>query len=209
MSKIKEHFGNKTGEQIVSFFMFVFTVAIMFFCLIARFFGILWFKADLNKINIPSEFLQEFIKSGLLVFELIFIYKILCRTSWWKCLFIAIIQTIIVAFFAFVIKNNIATSIFNLVYIAIIPIFFVKKWYSFLENLLLCGITMLYGIIFSVGRIGIFANEAAYNFLYGILGTIDYKLFIVSLYLFIKYNGGFRLWKKQKRLIFQTDPKTQ
>lgn len=32
MSKIKEHFGNKTGEQIVSFFMFVFTVAIMFFC---------------------------------------------------------------------------------------------------------------------------------------------------------------------------------
>ena len=43
MSKIKEHFGNKTGEQIVSFFMFVFTVAIMFFCLIARFFGILWF----------------------------------------------------------------------------------------------------------------------------------------------------------------------
>ena len=68
---------------------------------------------------------------------------------------------------------------------------------------------MLYAVLFLTGRIGIFDTESAYNFIYNVLGTIDYKLFIVTLYLLIKYFGGIKLWKSQKRLIFQTDLKTK
>ena len=89
--------------------------------------------------------------------------------------------------------------------ILFVPIIFVRKWYSILENILLYAISMLYGVIFLVGRIGGIDDTAAYNFVVGVLGTIDYKLFIVSLYLVIKYFGGIKLWKKQKRLIFQAD----
>ena len=61
------------------------------------------------------------------------------------------------------------------------------------------------GLKFSVGRIGGVNAAFAYDFVVSIIGTIDYKLFIVSLYLFVKYLGGIRLWKTQKRLIFQRD----
>lgn len=205
MSKIKEHFGNKTGEQIVSFFMFVFTVAIMFFCLIARFCGILWFAADLESIKEPSRFWQEIIKSGLLIFELVFIYKILCRKPWIICFAIALAQSAVVAVIVFTTNNSILSNIFNMACILFIPIFFVKSWFSLLENAILYLISMLYGVIFLMGRIGGISGTSAYGFTENIFGMIDYKLFIVSLYLFVKYFGGIKIWKKQKRLIFQTE----
>lgn len=205
MKKVREYFSDKTGEQIFSLSLLVGVVAIMLLCLIARSCGILWFAADLKSIKEPSRFWQEIIKSGLLIFELVFVYKILCRKSWAICFAIAIGQTAAVAVIVFTTNNSILSNIFNMACILFIPIFFVKSWFSLLENAILYLISMLYGVIFLIGRIGGISGTSAYGFTENILGMIDYKLFIVSLYLFVKYFGGIKIWKKQKRLIFQTE----
>lgn len=209
MKSVKEYFSDKSGEQIFVLCLLVSSVAVMLLCVIARLCGILWFAADLEAVPEPNRFWQEVIKGALLVFELIFVYKILCRAKWRICFCIALVQTIIIVIIGCFTDNTLITNIFNLACILIIPIFFVRKWYSIFENALLYAISMLYGIIFLVGRIGGVDENSAYNFIVSVLGTIDYKLFIVSLYLVIKYFGGIRLWKTQKRLIFQADLRTK
>lgn len=206
MKRLKEYFSDKSGEQIFVLCLLISSIAVMLLCVIARLFGILWFAADLEIVPVPNKFWQEVITAALMVFELIFVYKILCRTKWIICFCIAVIETLIGILIGYLTNgNDIATNIFYLACILFIPIIFVRKWYSILENALLYAISMLYGVIFLVGRIGGVDENSAYNFIYNVLGTIDYKIFIVSLYLFIKYFGGIRLWKTQKRLIFQTD----
>lgn len=206
MKSVREYFSDKSGEQIFVLCLLVSSIAVMLLCVIARLCGILWFAADLEAIPEPNRFWQEVIIAALMIFELLFVYKILCRTKWWICFCISVIETLIGILIGYLTNgNNIATNIFYLICILIIPIFFVRKWYSILENALLYVISMLYGIIFLVGRIGGVDENSAYNFIVSVLGTIDYKIFIVSLYLFIKYFGGIKLWKTQKRLIFQAD----
>lgn len=206
MKSVREYFSDKSGEQIFVLCLLVSSIAVMLLCVIARLCGILWFAADLEAIPEPNRFWQEVIMAALMIFELLFVYKILCRTKWWICFCISVIETLIGILIGYLTNgNNIATNIFYLICILIIPIFFVRKWYSILENALLYVISMLYGVIFLVGRIGGVDENSAYNFIVSVLGTIDYKLFIVSLYLVIKYFGGIRLWKTQKRLIFQAD----
>ena len=210
MKKLKEYFNGKTGEQIFVLCLLITCIAVMLLCLIARLCGVLWFAADLEAIPIPNEFWQEIINAALMIFELVFVYKILCRTKWWICFLLSIVETLTGILIGYLTnKNTIITNIFYLICILIIPIFFVKKWYSIFENALLYAISMLYGIVFLVGRIGIFSETAAYNFVYNVLGTIDYKIFIVCIYLIVKYFGGIRLWKTQKRLIFQADLPTK
>lgn len=206
MKRIREYFSNKTGEQIFVLCLFVGCIAVMLLCVIARLCGILWFAADLEIVPVPNKFWQEVIMILLLAFELIFVYKILCRAKWWICFCIALAQAIICELLGlFIEESNLIINIFNMTCILFIPIIFVRKWYSILENILLYAISMLYGVIFLVGRIGGVDDNFAYNFIYNVLGTIDYKLFIVSLYIVIKYFGGIKLWKTQKRLIFQAD----
>ena len=208
--KVREYFSKKTGEQIFSLSLLIGVIAIMLLCLIARLCGILWFAADLGSIKEPSRFWQEAIMVSLLAFELVFVYKILCRAKWAICFLIAITQAIICELLGIFIENgNIIINIFNMACILFLPIIFTRSLFSLFENILLYAILMLYGIVFLVGRIGGLDNNAAYNFVYNILGTIDYKLFIVSLFLFIKYFGGIRLWKNQKRLIFQKNLSTK
>lgn len=196
---------NKTAEQTFSICLLISIVFIMLFCAIVRLCGGLWFAADMSKIVEPSKLWQEVIKSALLVFELLFVYKILCRTSWLGCFVIAVIETLVGILLGEAINNAIVTNLFNMACILFIPVFFVRSWFSLLENALLYGLSMLYSIVFLVGRIGGIDTEAAYNFVYNILGIIDFKLFFVALYLVVKYFGGIRLWKTQKRLIFQKD----
>ena len=176
----------------------------MFLCAIARLAGVLWFSADLSSVETPSRFWQEFISAALLIFELIFVYKILCRTKWTICFAIAIAETLICLLIGYVTDGNqIVTNIFTALCILFIPIAFTRKWFSLVESIALYFVSTLYGILFCVGRIG-GLEIYNYNFVASVLGAIDYKLFIVSLYLFVKNFGGIRLWKTQKRLIFQT-----
>lgn len=201
MKKLKEYFNDKTGEQIFVLCLLITCVAVMLLCLIARLCGVLWFAADLEAIKEPNKFWQEVIKGALLVFELIFVYKILCRASWLICFIIAICHTII----AYFIPTLLWTNIFHILAMLIIPLIICRKWKIIFDFIILYLITTIYGIIFLIGRIGNIENANA-NFIYSVLGVIDYKFFIVSFYLVIKYFGGIKIWKIN---LFQTDLKTK
>ena len=193
MKRIKEYFKSKTAEQIFSLCLLCGIVLTMLFCAIVRLCGGLWFSADFSQITAPSKELQEAIKGALLIFELLFVYKILSRTSFLLCFFIATIETLIGILLGEFVNNSIISNLFYMACILFIPVFFVKTWFSFLENAIMYALCMLYGIVFLVGRIGGVDDTSAYNFTASVLGTIDYKLFIVSLYLFVKNFGGIKL----------------
>lgn len=208
MKKIKEYFSNKTGEQIFSLCLLIGVVALMLFCAIIRLCGALWFKANIN-IEEPSKVIQEIVKGALLIFELMFVYKILCRTSWGICFLISIIVCLVGILLGELVNNSTISSLYYLLCYILIPIIFVRHWFTLIESVILYVLQLLYSVLFLYGRIGGIDVESAYNFIYNVLGAIDYKLFIVSFYLLIKFFGGIKLWKKQKRLIFQTDLKTR
>lgn len=204
VNKIKEYFSTKTSEQIFSLCLLIGVVALMLFCCIVRLCGGLWFTAELSKIQEPSKAWQEVIKGALLVFELIFVYKLLCRTKWWICFLISVVETGIGILISYLLRNfdygQTITNIFYMMCIFIIPLPFIKHWYSLIDSAVVYGLGLLYGIVFLVGRIGAL-EISAFNFIANVIGIIDYKLFIVALFLAINYFGGIRLWKTQKRLI--------
>lgn len=203
MIKIKDWFKSKSAEQIFSLCLLLTCVFVMLFCAIVRLCGGLWFTADLDSVPIPNEFWQQFIKGCLLVFELTFTYKILCRTSWFMCICIGIIQTVIIAFIPD--SNNTISNIINLVMILAIPICFTRKFSTIIDSVILYAMMLLYGLTFLIGRVGYINENAAYDFVTSVITTIDYKLFIVCIYLVQNYFGGIKLWKTQRRLIFQKD----
>ena len=205
MKRIKEYFKSKTAEQIFSLCLLCGIVLTMLFCAIVRLCGGLWFFADFSQITAPSKEWQEAIKGALLIFELLFVYKILSRTSFLLCFFIATIETLIGILLGEFVDNVIIWNLYYMACVIAIPALFVRRWYALLDGVILYAMAMLYGIAFSVGRIGGVNAAFAYDFVVSIIGTIDYKLFIVSLYLLVKNFGGIRLWKAQKRLIFQRD----
>ena len=196
----KEYFKDKSAEQIFSFCLLIACVLIMLFCAIVRLCGGLWFMADLTAVPTPSQAWQDIILTALLSFELAFTYKILCRCRWIVAIIFAICHAGIAAF----IPTLLWTNIFQLAMILMIPAIYTVDWRAIIDSVVYYVLCTLYGLLFLTGRIGEIQN-ASTNFIYNILGTIDYKLFIVALYLFIKYFGGIRLWKKQTRLILQKD----
>lgn len=206
MRKIKEYFRTKTSEQIFSLCLLIGIVALMLFCAIVRLCGGLWFTADLSSIKEPSRTWVNVVLGILLAFELTFVYKLLCRRSWLICIALAIAQTGLNLLIGYTVQNTeikqLIINIVNLVCMFVIPLPFVRHWFSLIDSAVVYVLGLLYGLIFVSGRIGGF-DEAAYNFAANVIGMIDYKLFMVSLYLTINYFGGIRLWKKQKRLILQ------
>ena len=203
---MKAIFKNKTAEQIFSICLFISCIAFMIFCTILRLGGFLLFSADLLKIKISNRFLQELISAILLIFELIFVFKILCRSKWYICAIISIIEASICGLIGWLTNGaQIFTNIFMLICMFIIPLLFIKNWFVLIESAILYLLFMTYGVLFSFGRFGIIDVNSSNNFIYGIISTIDFKLFFVASYILIKYFGEIKLWKKQKRLIFQTE----
>lgn len=164
----KEYFSDKTPEQIFSFCLLIGCVALMLFCAIVRLCGGLWFSADLSKVPIPSEFWQEVIKGVLLFIEALFVYKILCHTSWIITSFVAIAYVLLGILIGKVFDNYIISNIYYMLGYLLVPIIFVRKWYSLLDNIILYTIATLYGIIFLVGRIGNITQDSGYNFIISI-----------------------------------------
>lgn len=209
MKKIKEYFSNKRSEQIFSLSLLVGVVTLMLFCAIVRICGGLWFLADTSNIEEPTRFWRETIMGMLLAFELTFVYKILCRRKWQTCVLIAICQTLIGILIGYLIRNldsntrTIITNIYNMFCMLIIPIIFTKKWFTLLETVILYIICTIYSLLFLVGRIGDISVSSC-NFIINVISIVDYKLFVVALYLIINYFGGIKLWKRQRRMLFAT-----
>ena len=201
MKKIISYLKSLTAEQIFSLCLFIGCFLLMLVCAIARLFSVLWFAIDLSAIPVPNQFLQDRIMNLLFIIELSITYKILCRTRWTWCIWIAILQTILIHF----IPTNLIANVINLVFIFIIPLLFIRKWYVLLDSLFVYILMFLYSALFLIARTGNIDINGAYNFIYGVLTSIDTKLFIATLYLYIKNFGGVKLWKNQKRLICQRD----
>lgn len=206
MKSIKQHFKDKTPEQIFTFFLLCGSIVLMLVCAVVRLCGGDWLAADITAIPVPSPLVQEIVMAALLVFEQTFVFKILCRASWGMSLFLAIAEALLGILIGYLTgENRTATNIFYMACVLIFPIFFTRKWYSIIENAILYGMSLLYGVVFLVGRIGDM-DVNTYNFVTSVLSTIDYKIFFVSLYLYIKYYGGIKLWKI---VIFKKDLKTR
>lgn len=197
INKIREYFRSKNAEQIFTLSLLMGCVGVMMFCAIVRLCGGLWFTADLESVPVPSEFWQTIIMNLLYIFEATFVYKILCHAKWSVCVIISTIQAVIVEF----IPSNLAVNIINLVAYFAVPLCFRRNVRSLLDSAILYAVSLLYSVLFLVGRIGSIEADAGYNFVYNVLGSIDYKIWYVVVYLIQKYCGGIILWKKQKRPI--------
>lgn len=198
-----KYFKDKSAEQIFTLCLLVSCVIVMLFCAIVRLCGGLWFMADLDSVPVPSEFWQDRIMNGLFIFELTFVYKILCRVQWIWCVLIAIAQTVIIEF----IPSELIANVINLVLILILPVLITRDKFTIMDSIILYALELAYSALFLFARIGEVGQSAAYNFLYAVFSAIDFKLFVVNIYLIQKHFGGIRLWKKQKRLILAKEIK--
>lgn len=203
IDKINTYFRSKSAEQVFTLSLLIGCVSVMLFCAIVRLCGGLWFTADLESVPIPNEFWQDRIMNALFIFELTFVYKILCRTQWIWCILIAIAQTIIIEF----IPSETIANVVNLVLILILPVLITRDKFTILDSIILYALELAYSALFLFARIGEVGQSAAYSFLYAVFSAIDFKLFVVNIYLIQKYFGGIRLWKNQKRLILAKNPK--
>ena len=197
INKIREYFRSKSAEQTFTLSLLIGCVGVMLFCAIVRLAGVFWFTADLESVPVPSEFWQDRIMNILYIFEETFVYKILCHTRWSICILIAIIQTVVLEF----IPSELAINIINLITYFIIPFCFRRDIWSLIDSTVLYATSLLYSLLFLVGRIGTVDDGAGYNFVYSVLGSIDYKIWYVVVYLIQKYCGGIILWKKQRQPI--------
>lgn len=190
-NKIKEHFRKKTPEQVFSFCLLVGCFSLMLFCAIVRLCGGLWFTTDTSKIEEPSKVWQDVIMGALMVFEATFVYKILTRTNWLWCFLISLGQLILV-YFA---PNTLVANIINVSSYYVVSILFKRHWIALVETTIIYLLGFAYSALFLVGRIGFINGVQAYDFVTNVLTVVDLKLFIVSIYLFLKNFGGIKLWK--------------
>lgn len=72
-----------------------------------------------------------------------------------------------------------------------------KQLRAIVEGILFAVVMTLYSLMFIYGRLG--ENDvmsANYNFVYGIAASLDYYLFVVSIYAVRKYIGGSKMSHK-------------
>lgn len=186
-------------EQILSKYLLACCVTVMLICFILRICGP-YLIAESADIRPASRFIKEFIKALLMIFELCFIYKILLRSGWYKCIGLSILVTVIGILVGYI-GSVYISNIYYMLCVIVLPFVLKRKLIVLIESGLLYVVSFIYGITFLIGRIETPETNAAYDYAVGILSTIDYKLFIVSIYLFLKSKGGITLWKKKK--IFQ------
>ena len=148
----------------------------------------------------PSEEIQKLIKVALKVFELMFIYKILTHKGFILCFMIAVIQTIVTPFLGAGFMQSAADLLFWIV----VPLLFRKdKLRAIGDSLALYLFLTLYSALSLIGKFGELETSQVYSFYKAIMSVADYKLFIVTLYFYISYKGGIRIWKTKRKLFQQ------
>lgn len=160
-----------------------------------RIIGLDWFASN-TEIPEPPKIVQAIIKASLKAFELVFVYKLLCKKSWVFCTIVSVLQSFLAGF----IPVGYAQSLFDLAVMIAVPIALRKnKLHAIVDTLFVYSIMCLYGCLSLVAKFGELDSSQVYSFYEAILQMVDYKLFIVTMYAFVKYKGGFRLWKRMKR----------
>lgn len=159
-------------------------------------FGLQWFIAKVN-IPEPSYVISELIKACLKAFELMFVYKMLTKRSFTTCFVISVLQTASVGFLPLGTFQSVADCVLMFAF----PLIFRKdRWWAVVDTIFIYIVMCLYGGLFMIAKFGGFSTDYGYSFYESIVGVIDYKLFIVTMYLYTKYRGGIKLWMKRRLL---------
>ena len=181
------------------FHMFLSLTILSFICHIV---GLEWFSSLNVSLKTPPELAQKFINCGLNAIELIFVYKILIREHSLLCSIVAVLQAVFVGF-----APSVFQGLINMSCMCLLTVILRKDHVHGLIDFVVLAILMtLYAALLQITKFGTVSSDSANDFYKGIVSVIDYKLFIVTLYMFIKYKGGIKLWK-MKRKLFQIDPK--
>ena len=158
--------------------------------------GAKWFLATVE-IPEPSVTICKLIKACLKVFELMFVYKMLTKRSFTVCFWISVLQTALIGF----LPLGTFQSTTDCVLMFAFPILFRKdRLWAVVDTLFIYIVMCLYGSLFMIAKFGGFSTDYGYSFYESIFGVIDYKLFIVTMYLYTKYRGGIKLWMKRRLL---------
>lgn len=181
MSKIKDYFNAKTPEQIFSCSMFVSCFVLMIVLAIFRFCGIGYFAND-YEIHEQIPAIQELILFVFKWFEGYFILAMLSRMKWWNAISVSFIWSNIYWF----VDSAWVCMILDTVYIVLLPFILSKFKYRYVTyGLIVYILISIYQLIMMQARYTINIEEK-FNYIAMIASTLDYKLFIVSMYLFIK-----------------------
>ena len=196
----KNHNVHEEANRLFAKSLLLVCIFVMLTSAVARFFGILWFQADLSAIQEPSFLVQQAIFAVLKVFELMFTFKILCKIGWNCCLVFAILQVVIVGFL-----DGIVANLVDMAFIILLPLVYNQAdWkVSLRDNIIFYVLVFAYSATFMFGRVGSMYN-ATTNFYMGILSIVDFKVFFVAMYLVVKTYGGIKLWKNQQKPFFKT-----
>lgn len=183
MKRLKHWIDNTSEKEKFSILFFFTIVALMVVFAIFRFCGIGYFANDYpeHELNFVA---QEIIMFALKWFELFFVIMCLAKIKWWKLLILSFIWANVYWF----VSNQITTFILDIIYAVFIP-FVLNKFqakyitYGILLTILICAYQFL--MLFARYTIDL---SAKFNYVALIASVLDYKLFIVALYIFIYYR---------------------
>lgn len=167
------------GKQVYIYSLFITCLATTVFLAIFR---LIFPNLLVESVKLPNlcETTQSIILLCLMIFELFFVYKILLyKNKNITCLVLAILQSLI----GREIPSYNWTSAFHMFCLFVIPLILNKNFRSLLRTTFLYGIELIYCSIFLFAKFGKVEACMADNFYYSVLSVLDYKLFIVTIYL--------------------------
>lgn len=160
-----------------------------------RLFGLDWFDSTLS-FEDPPIVVQKIIKGVLKGVELFFVYKILTGRGFFVCLGLSVAHVIGVGCLPIGWQQSLADAfcMFSFPFLSRKS----DRAFALLETTVLYVVMNLYGLLFVFARMGDASYGQSFSFYASVVGLIDYKLFIVVLYLFTKLKGGVLWWLKRK-----------
>lgn len=181
MSNLKERFLLKSNEEKALLMLLIATAFLMLFFMICRLCGLLYFANNYPEHHF-SPVAQSIVLIVLSIIEYWLVAMILSPAKWWICLLVAVGYNCLF----FIPMPSIAVTILSYVYALFVGFFLTKFDYKRVTyGLILSVAVTIYQVIMMVGRYTI-DLEAKFNYGAMLASIIDYKLFILNIFLVIK-----------------------
>ena len=175
----------KSPKQVFITGMFYAFIGMTIVAFLFHLFGINWFASTVETVPEPTEVVEQAVLAILKAFELLFVHRMLTHRSWLLCLILAIVQVGIVGF----IPSDLFQKVTDFGIMLVVAIVFRKDKLRALGNFVVLAILMnIYSALMLVAKFGGIVEDFTYSFYANIASLIDYKLFIVTVYLYTKYR---------------------
>lgn len=153
--------------------------------------GLDWFASTVV-LQEPAPVIQKAVRAFLKILELVFMYKISTRKSFLTCIIMSALHTGAVGF----LPSGLIQSCADFILILALPTILRKDSVrGLLDSLGMYAVLMAYTSLFMLAKFGGIYPEYNYSFYANIVSLVDYKLFIITLYLYTKQKGGLHIWK--------------